>query len=283
MDNSIFIETMASLTWRQIELLAHDKAMVLLSCEPFEEHGPSMPISVDVYFGYVVTRRIKALLEEKGHHVVIAPPVCGGLCMPTGAFPGTFTLRKETLKALIYDILACLTRWGFKHVFITSMHGCPSHRNAIAEATAEAREGNGVRARYIMPYRRAKYSGYIGREDYLLIQPEEQDREWDYYIQMQDGHAGSLESSFLMRYYPEMLDLESNRQLKPTEFSAQDVQKWRSGWSESREAIPDGYYGNPALLEPERAEAMVESEARSHANLIDSYLKGEYTPPRFGK
>ena len=280
MDYSIFNETMANLTWKQIESLAQNKAIVLLPCDPLEEHGPTMPITVDVYFCYIVTLRIRDLLEQRSHDVVIAPPNYWGICNTTGAFPGTFTLRKETLKLLLYDILGCLKRWGFEHVFVISLHGDPSHRNAIAEAVADARMENGIRARFIIPYRRARYSGYKGYEDYLLVQPPEHDQVWDYYIQMKDGHSGSMETSFITKYYPEFIDEAETRKLKPTSLSTHDVKKWSSGWSECREAIPDGYYGNPALIEPGRVEELIEAEAKSHAELIDSYLKGDYVPPR---
>ena len=279
MNHSILSGTMANLSWKEIERSAQNGAIVLLPCDPLEEHGPTMPITVDVYFCLVVTRRIHELLKQKNREAVIAPPNYWGICNPTAGFPGTFTLRKDTLKALLYDILACLKRWGFEHIFLISLHGDPSHRNAVVEGVADARLENGIRAKLIMPYRRARYSGFKGYEHCLLIQPPEQERVWDYYINMQDYHSGSLETSMMMKYYPEFIDEEATRHLAPTVLHGHDVMKWQSGWSEAREVIPEGYYGNPALIEPLRAEALVESEARSHAELIESYLRGEYVPP----
>jgi creatinine amidohydrolase len=280
MEHSILSGSMANLSWKEIERAAQNGAMVLLPCDPLEEHGPTMPIAVDPYFCLVVTRRIQELLRQQHREALIAPPNYWGICNPTAGFPGTFTLRKDTLKALLYDILACLKRWGFEHVFLISLHGDPSHRNAVVEGVAEARLEAGVRAKVIMPYRRARYSGFRGYEHCLLIQPPEQERVWDYYIKMRDYHAGSLETSMMMKYYPELLDEEATRRLAPTVLGERDAVKWQSGWSEAREVIPEGYYGNPALLEPLRAEALVESEALSHAELIGSYLRGEYVPPR---
>jgi creatinine amidohydrolase len=282
MGYSILSGSMADLTWKDLERSAQNGGIVLLPCDPLEEHGPTMPIAVDVYFCLVVTRRIQELLRQKQREVLIAPPTYWGICNPTAGFPGTFTLRKATVKALLFDILACLKRWGFEHVFLISLHGDPSHRNALVEGVAEARVENGVRARVIMPYRRVKYSGFKGYEHCLLIQPPEQERVWDYYIAMKDYHAGSLETSIMLRYYPDLLDAEATRRLAPTALGPREAGMWQSGWSESRQVIPEGYYGNPGLLEPLKAEALVEAEAQSHADLIDSYLRGEYVPPAMG-
>jgi creatinine amidohydrolase len=270
---------MASLNWGRIERLAENNSIVLLPCDPLEEHGPCMPISVDIYLCCILTKKIEALLSEREHEVVIAPPVYWGICNATGAFPGSFTIRKETLKALIFDVLSCLQRWGFEQVFLVSMHGDPPHRNAIIEAISEARLGTGIRCRQIVPYRRYVYSGYKGYENCILVESKDMEQIWEYYIQMQDIHAGSMEASFMARYYPELIDLETIQKLPPTSLDAQGLQKWQSGWSESRAVIPEGYFGNPALIEMDRMEALLDMEAKGHAQLIDSYLQGKYVPP----
>lgn len=280
MENAIFAGTMANLNWKQIEELADKNTIVLLPCDPLEEHGPSMPITVDIYLCYILSKKIKAILDESGHDAVIAPPVYWGICNATGAFPGTFTIRKETFKALIFDILSCLQRWGFEHVFLVSMHGDPHHRDAIIEAVSEARLGTGIRCRQIVPFRRYKYSGYKGFENCILVESEAHEQIWEYYMHMQDIHAGSMEASFMAKYYPDLIDIEINQKLLPTSLSKHDMMKWQSGWSESREIIPEGYFGNPALIEMEKAEALLDRVAKSHAELIHRYLLGEYVPPK---
>jgi creatinine amidohydrolase len=278
-ENAIFDETMANLNWKQIAELADQKTITLLPCDPLEEHGPSMPIAVDIYLSYILTKKIKALLEKREREVVIAPPVYWGISNATGAFPGTFTIRKETLKALLFDILSCLRRWGFDHVFLVSMHGDPPHRNAIIEAIAEARIGTGIRCRQVVPYRRYMYSGYKGYENCILVESKDIEQVWEHYMQMQDIHAGSMEASFMARYFPNLIDLETTQKLAPTSLNAQDILKWQSGWAESREVIPEGYFGNPALIEMDKMEALLDMEAKSHAELIDSYLLGKYVHP----
>jgi len=280
MDTSIFAETMANLNWKQIEDLAGKNTIVLLPCDPLEEHGPSMPIAVDIYLSYILTKKIKAFLDEREHEVVIAPPVYWGICNATGAFPGSFTVRKETFKALVFDILACLQRWGFEQVFLISMHGDPPHRNAIIEAISEARLGTGIRCRQIVPYRRYIYSGYKGYENCILVASKDAEQVWAYYLQMQDIHAGSMEASFMASYYPELIDIDGIQKLSPTSLDAQGLQKWQSGWSESRAVIPDGYFGNPAMIEVNRMEELLEREAKSHSELIDRYLLGKYVHPK---
>lgn len=57
----------------------------------------------------------------------------------TGAFPDSFRVRKSTMKALIYDILASLNRWGVKYVFNINHHGDSEHCTTLFDAIKEAR------------------------------------------------------------------------------------------------------------------------------------------------
>lgn len=68
---------------------------------------------------------------------------------------------------MIYDILACMHRWGFENVLIIDLHGGPVHRNAVVEGVVNAGVETGTRARMIVPYRRAKSLCLKGNYDHL--------------------------------------------------------------------------------------------------------------------
>ncbi|MHB8104384.1 MAG: creatininase family protein, partial [Dehalococcoidales bacterium] len=112
MGYSIFDETMVDMTWPEIEQAAGKGAIVLLPMGIIEEHGPHMGLAVDTYAPYLVTRLVKHELKSRGITALIAPPNYWGVSLATSVFPGTFSVRKETMKALIYDILASLHSWG---------------------------------------------------------------------------------------------------------------------------------------------------------------------------
>jgi creatinine amidohydrolase len=283
MGHSIFDDTMAVMTWQEIERYSNDGALVLWPISVLEEHGPHMPIAVDIYLGYILSRNIRERLSQKGILSIIAPPNYWGINNVTAAFPGSFTLRRETLKALLYDTLASLKRWGFDHVFIFDLHGDVNHRGTVLAGIAEARVGCGIRALGIIPCRYAKYAGLSGKEEHLLIQPPDANSiPFTAFTEHQDIHAGALETSFMQRYYPDQVDIEKAKGLKPTVFRPEDWKKWASGWSDARQVVTEGYNGDPASIKPDLAEAFINEEAKSIAQLIESYLNGTYKAPAIG-
>jgi creatinine amidohydrolase len=90
----------------------------------------------------------KREIEARGVSAVIAPPVYWGIMQSheTGAYPGSFTVRPSTMKALLLDIFEDLRAWGFHRVFAVNNHGDRVHRKTFAEALAEARPAYGLDA-----------------------------------------------------------------------------------------------------------------------------------------
>jgi creatinine amidohydrolase len=162
---------MAAMTWPEIERHGREGTLLLWSSTVMEEHGPHLPIAVDLCISVVLSRMVKEWLSWKGITAIIVPPNYWGINNVTAAFPESFTLRQETLKTLLYDTLASLKRWGLDRVYLFDLHGDVNHRRAMLEGVAQARIGCGTRAMCIIPYRYARYVGFTGKEDHLLIQP----------------------------------------------------------------------------------------------------------------
>src|SRR3989339_2117368 len=159
MGYSIFDETMVDMAWQEIEKAVEAGAIVLLPTGVIEEHGPHMGLGVDTYCSYLVCKLTRRKLEAKGIKTLITPPYYWGVNNATGSFPGSFTVRKETMKHLLWDILASLKRWGVTTVFNINWHGDREHNVAILEAVKEARIDTGIRAYCLIDDHRAKRFG----------------------------------------------------------------------------------------------------------------------------
>src|SRR4030042_5305549 len=146
MGYSIFDETMVDMTWPAIEEAAAKGAIVLLPAGIIEEHGPHMGLAVDIYIAYLMSVLAKQELGSRGINALIAPPYYWGISPGTGTFGGTFSVRKETMQAVIYDILASLKRWGFNRVFVVNWHADYHHCLALLEGIKDARRETGVAA-----------------------------------------------------------------------------------------------------------------------------------------
>jgi len=282
MGYSIFDETMVDMAWPEIEKSAEQGAIVLLPIGIMEEHGPHMSLAVDTYVPYLISKLARRELETRSINTLIAPPYYWGVSAGTSVFPGTFSVRKETMKAVIYDILGSLNSWGFKRVFTVNWHADYHHCSAILEAVREARLDTGIGAYCITPDYDVRRLRLTGEEDYVLVQkiaafpliPSTK------YV---DLHAGSLETGLMLNYFPDQVDAELAKRLKATELTVDDLKTLGKGDSEVRETIPLGYFGDPASFDLETARQFIEGNARDLADLIEKFTRGNYQVPSTGQ
>jgi creatinine amidohydrolase len=270
MGYSIFDETMVDMTWPEIEKAAGEGAIVLLPLGIIEEHGPHMGLAVDTYTAYLISVLARRELEGRGIATLIAPPYYWGISPGTSTFAGTFSVRKETMKAVTYDILASLQRWNFNRVFTVNWHADYHHCRVILEAVQEARRDTGIDACCVLTESDVRRLRLTGDEEYILTQPALPfpGMSGEYV----DLHAGSLETGIMLHYFPEQVDAELAKKLKVTELTYDDLRGIGRSDEETRRLIPQGYFGDPARFDTEAARQYIEAFARSYADTIESYL-----------
>ncbi len=139
-DLSIFTDTMVEMTWIEVKQSAADGAIILFPVGIIEAHGPHMDLSPDVYLAYLFCKYLKQTLAEKNIQSIIAPPYYWGISADLKKYPGTFSVRPETFKAMLVDIFTSLDSFGFKNVFICNSHGDPTHIKTIASSICEIQQ-----------------------------------------------------------------------------------------------------------------------------------------------
>jgi creatinine amidohydrolase len=273
MGYSIFDETMVDMAWPEIEEAAGKGAIVLLPAGIIEEHGPHLGLAVDMYIAYLLSVLTRHQLEASGITTLIAPPSYWGISPGTGTFAGTFSVRKETMKAVIYDILASLHRWGMNRVFTVNWHADYHHCLAILDALKDARREMGTDARCIMTEADVRRLRLTGEEEYIIVQkaPPSPGEPKEYV----DLHAGSLETGIMLAYYPEQVNAALAKTLKATELTYDDLRALGRSDAETRKLIPQGYFGNPADFNVEAARRYVEDSALACAAAIERYVKSK--------
>jgi creatinine amidohydrolase/Fe(II)-dependent formamide hydrolase-like protein len=132
---------MAEMTTEDVRALDRSRTVVLLPGGILEEHGPYLPSFTDGYLNEALTRSLaEAIVAARpGWRVVVFPTIPLG---NSGAndiarrysFPGTFTVRFETLRAVFMDLADELGALGFRWVFVLHLHGAPNHSRALDDA-----------------------------------------------------------------------------------------------------------------------------------------------------
>ena len=274
---NIFEETMAHMTYLQIEEAAREEAPVLFPIGVIEEHGPHLPLAVDVYGAYLQSKMVKSELEKRGIKTLITPPFYWGINLATNSFAGSFICREETVISLLQDVLASLKKWGFERVFFINHHLDGAHAKAIDQAIRKARMETGAGAYWIMDQSIVKAMGFKRDEPHLLL----------HRTLMGSGavspylniHADAYETSLIWHYLPELVNLKVLRELKPTNLTVKDLLVWRKGGREAKETTPQGYFGDPTAANPERGRESMETFGKVVAEVIEAFLQGRYLPP----
>jgi len=266
---SIFAGTIVDQTWEEVAEAVRNKSVVLWPLGVIEEHGPHMPLGVDIYNAYGILRRVAGILRDRSLPAVVAPPLYWGINEATSSFAGSLSVRPSTLKAIIEDTFMSLRKDGFNASYIITGHGERRHNEVIIEGVAEARTTTGMRGFVIVGQGMAKRLGLSGQEPHVLLmddapQPPEQ---------FLDVHAGKEETSVFWHQFPDILRQQVVPSLEPTNYGPEDLAEWRKGWDNGRHKTPRGYFGNPAGASAALGQELFEATTQRMAAAIEAQLR----------
>ena len=271
MGYSIFSETMADMTYQQIERAAEQKLPVLFPIAVIEEHGPHMVLGTDTYLTYNICKMVKKGLRELGLDSLIVPPYYWGMNVATNGFAGSFTVKPETMVLVLCDLLECLKSWGFENIFLFNFHGDFKHILSIINAAKKAYEERGTGVYFIISDFFIKRAGLSGEEPYIITQPTKPEPPAEYL----DIHAGGSETSLMIKDFPELVDIDLARSLKSSLTTLDGLKIWRQGGEKAREVTPLGYCGNPSEIDLEKANAFEKGMIEGVTRIIFDFLKGK--------
>lgn len=199
---SVFENTMVEMAWPEIQSAADRNAIVLLPIGIVESHGPHLDLSADFYISTLSCRFLQQELREIGIEALIAPPLYWGVSREVARYAGTFSVRSETMTALLVDVMASLRSWGFRRVFASNAHGDRAHMEAIMSAIATANEAPDFR---VYPL----WDLEIEVDSDVQFPPMREDR------YQPDDHAGAIETAQMAAFFPEKVRHDVAKTLPP--------------------------------------------------------------------
>jgi creatinine amidohydrolase len=129
------------MTWTDVRDYLAKNDMVILPLGSTEQHGPQLPLGTD----FILATDISKLVSARTG-VVVAPVLLAGYSIYHSGFPGTVSLKSETVAEVLFEAAQMLIKYGFRRFLIFNYHGGNSlaqqtviHRiNHETEATAVA-------------------------------------------------------------------------------------------------------------------------------------------------
>jgi creatinine amidohydrolase len=110
----------AAMTYEEVNEAVLQGRVVLIPVGQLEEHGPHLPIDVDVV--QVDHVCVEAALRAP-EVLMTAPPIYYAFSEHVMDFPGTMAIRPETLLAYLFDIGNSFARQGFEKLVLVNGHG----------------------------------------------------------------------------------------------------------------------------------------------------------------
>lgn len=117
----------ADMNWRDVEAAAARDPRCILPIGSTEQHA-QLSLCVDLILAEKVAHDAAAPLD-----IPVFPVMPYGLAPYFNAYPGTISLRVETLMAVIRDVIASLRRAGFRQILIVNGHGGNNPVGALAQ------------------------------------------------------------------------------------------------------------------------------------------------------
>src|SRR5262245_9595333 len=171
----------------EIQEAAAAGAVALLPTGAIEQHGPHLPLATDTFTSFTVCARAAERVRE--FPVLVLPPVWWGLSPYWMVFPGTLTLKPETLIAVIAEVAESVGHHGIRRMVIVNGHG---GNDGLIQAAAVKASSPAIRVAALSYWRLIPE---------VLREIAERD---DGGI----GHAGEMETSIQLHLQPDCVELK---------------------------------------------------------------------------
>ena len=111
------------LTWEEMNEAIAAQRVVVLPTGSTEQHGPHLPLDVDVFLAESVCLELGRRASDR---VLILPPVSFGLNRHHLDFPGTIHIEPEVFISFCLNITKSVAYHGFRKIVIVNGHGSNS-------------------------------------------------------------------------------------------------------------------------------------------------------------
>jgi creatinine amidohydrolase len=252
----------AYLTWKQVDALPRESALLVLPTAAIEQHGHHLPLATDTLINNLLLGKALALLPAS-LPIFALPPVCYGKSNEHIGFPGTLSVSAQTFMAVVRDLGASVASAGFKKVALYNTHG--GNTSLVDVLARDLRAEFGLRTFSLFGSPGAAFAG---------VSPQE--RAYGF-------HAGEIETAFLLHAAPELVHtdeytsnyiarVDQPELLKPEGSSA------NFAWL-TRDIAPSGVMGDPSAATASHGEQW-SNEAAAH--IAEILIAMYHFEPRHG-
>lgn len=220
-----------------------------------EPHNHHLPYMTDCILSHdIAVDAAGVALAQAGVHCMVMPPVPFGAQNP-GQSELAFCIhtRSSTQFAILEDIVASLRKQGMRKMVIVNGHGGNSFKGMIRDLA------------FAYP------DFLIGVVNWFEVVPTK-----GYFEAVIDDHAGEQETSVMMHYHPELVNLSEAGSGDSQPFAIDSLNK-KAGWVPRHwdKATVDTGVGDPRKASAEKGKRYVQQVVAKVAKLLEEVATGE--------
>jgi creatinine amidohydrolase len=106
------------LSWEKLQQLLEKNPLVILPVGSIEQHGPHLPVGVDLMQAEALAKAVAVRLNG-----LVAPSLAYGYSFNHMRFAGTVTVTGSVLEQLVIEVGSSLAQHGVKKLLILNSHG----------------------------------------------------------------------------------------------------------------------------------------------------------------
>jgi creatinine amidohydrolase len=215
--------------WTYADLRDHSKPplFAILPIGAIEAHGPHLPLGTDNLIAEAMAAEGARRLRAEAISALVLPTLPYTAAPFAANFPGTLSLRAETVILLLLDLAWALERGGFHRMVLANAHFDPAHLQALYDAIGRIHAETALQV--VFPD--------VTRKPWALELTEE--------FRSGACHAGCYESSIILATRP---DLVRERRRRELEANPESLSRaiWQGHRTFEEAGGTDAYFGDPA-------------------------------------
>ena len=169
------------MSWVDVKEYLKTNDMVIIPLGATEQHGPHLPLGTDYYESIGIS---KIISEKTG--VVVAQVLMVGYSIYHSGFPGTLSLKPETMEQVLFETAEVLLKYGFRRFMFLNYHG-----------------GNNIVQDKVM-HRINHFTKGIAVAIGIGNSIQTEDEEEDFF----DWHSGKSETSIMLYLRPDLVRMD---------------------------------------------------------------------------
>jgi creatinine amidohydrolase len=187
----------------------HPYEVAVLPLGATEPHNLHLPYGMDVFEGSIIGEAVCQAAHERGARVVLLPTVPYGTQTNMRKMPLAMNLSPSTLTAVVADLVESIELAGIRKVLLLNSHGGNEGKAILRELAGKTQAHL-----FLCDW----YNSFKDRYDEIFDNPED--------------HAGEMETSFALAYFPELVARHDDGSFAADEGQARSLRfkAMRQGW-----------------------------------------------------